>query len=156
MRKAFLLLAVLGLTSSLWAADPITGTWKLNLEKSKFSPNFTSIPKEQTETYRELSNGEIELTVKTTIKDGSSEITVFTYPVQGGLVKVAQGNTHQTFWVETRIGLDEWYVTGILDGKQDVIRHKKVSKDGKTLNQTIRSTDDQGKPFELLLVLDKQ
>jgi hypothetical protein len=36
MRKAMLLLAVFGLAGSLWAADPIIGTWKLNIAKSKF------------------------------------------------------------------------------------------------------------------------
>jgi hypothetical protein len=29
MRKAMLLLVVLGLAGSLWAADPLIGTWKL-------------------------------------------------------------------------------------------------------------------------------
>jgi hypothetical protein len=31
MRKAMLLLAVLGFVGLLWAADPFVGTWKLNI-----------------------------------------------------------------------------------------------------------------------------
>jgi hypothetical protein len=35
MRKAMLLLTVLGLACTLWAADPFVGTWKMNAAKSK-------------------------------------------------------------------------------------------------------------------------
>ena len=52
--------------------------------------------------------------------------------------------------------MDEWIVTYLRDGKQVGTRHKKISKDGKTLRQTIRGFDDEGKPFEVLLVLEKQ
>ena len=64
MRRTMLLLGIFGLAGSLWAADPIIGTWKLNIEKSKFSSakhpmlDLTD-PKEQTEVYRELDSGRI-------------------------------------------------------------------------------------------------
>ena len=154
MRKAFLLLAVLGLTSLLWAADPIIGTWKLNLEKSKLPSNDTP-PKEMTETYRELSGDQIELTWKNIGRDGSSDLTVMTYPVQGGAAKIQKGDD-PNFFVQTRLEQDEWLVTYLRDGKQVLTRHKKISKDGKTLRQTLRGIDDEGKPFEVLLVFDKQ
>lgn len=38
MRKAMMLLAVLALISSLWAADPMIGRWKLNISKSRLPP----------------------------------------------------------------------------------------------------------------------
>ena len=47
MRRAFLVFAVLGLAGSLWAADPIIGTWKLNIGKSKSSQLAASSIKEQ-------------------------------------------------------------------------------------------------------------
>ena len=160
MRKLLFLLAVFGLAGSLWAADPIVGTWKLNLKKSKISPNGPAIqkeqiPKEMTETYRELSNGRIELTVKDTAIDGSSEMSVFTYPIQGGIVEVKNGDTSRSY-VQTRIAPGEWYVTVLEDGKQIRTRHKKISKDGKTMRQTYRGLYYEGKPFELLQVFDKQ
>ena len=34
MRKAMILLAVFGLVGLLWGADPLVGTWKLNIAKS--------------------------------------------------------------------------------------------------------------------------
>ena len=160
MKKAMVVLAVLSFAGSLWAADPIIGTWKLNWEKSKISPNGPAIqkeqiPKEMTETYRELSNGRIELTVKDTAIDGSSEMSVFTYPIQGGIVEVQNGDTSRSY-VQTRIAQDEWYVTILEDGKQIRTRHKKISKDGKIMRQTYRGMYYEGKPFELLQVFDKQ
>ena len=93
MRKAILLFGILGLTCSLWAADPIIGTWKLNIAKSKFSSakhpmlNLTP-PKEQTEIYRELDSNQVELTWKNTAADGISVTLVFTYSLKGGAVKL--------------------------------------------------------------------
>jgi hypothetical protein len=54
LRKAtlglILAIAAIGIISlSAYASDPLTGTWELNLEKSKFSPGPP--PKSQTRTY---------------------------------------------------------------------------------------------------------
>ena len=156
MRKALLLFAVLGLTGSLWAADPIIGTWKLNLAKSTFAPNAPPPPKEQTEIYSYLNTGEIELTYKNIEKDGTSTLLVLTWPAQGGAVKVLQGDIPKSMsWVEILIG-GEWYVALLQDGRQAYTRHKIVSKDGKILRQSFRSTDSQGKPYENILVFDRQ
>ena len=155
MRKAFLLLSVFGLSSSLLAADPVVGTWKLNLDKSIFRPDDPIAPAEEIDTYREMSNGQIELTVKFLGKDGSSDLLVMTYPIQGGIAKIQKGNPPVSY-VQTRIAQDEWYVTVLMDGKQIGTRHKKISKDGKIMHHTLRGLDDKGIPFEELLVFEKQ
>jgi len=54
MRKAILFLTVFASSGSLWAADPIIGTWKLSIEKSQHLPSQLASIKEQTEVYREL------------------------------------------------------------------------------------------------------
>jgi predicted ribosome quality control (RQC) complex YloA/Tae2 family protein len=54
MRKVMLLLAVFGLVSLAWAADPSEGTWKLNIAKSKFAPSTGAAVKEGTHVVREL------------------------------------------------------------------------------------------------------
>jgi len=154
MRKALLLFAVLGLAGSLWAADPIIGTWKLNIAKSKYPPNVP-VAKEITEVYREIEGGQIELTSTVTEKDGSTTLLKLTWPVQGGVAKVLQGDPAGTTWVETLIA-GEWYATYLRDGKQFQTRHKAISKDGKTMRHTIRAADTQGKPFEILIVFDRQ
>jgi hypothetical protein len=160
MRKAMLLLGIFGLAGSLWAADPIIGTWKLNIAKSKFSSAKHSMlkmtaPKEQTEVYKELDSGMVELTWKNTAADGSSATLVFTYPLQGGAVKVEPSNTPIT-WVQLRVSERVWYATYLYEGKQILTRYKVISEDGKTMHQTLRGIDNEGKPFEVLLLLEKQ
>jgi len=160
MRRVMLFLAVFGLAGLLYAADPFVGTWKLNISKSKFSSAKHSMldltaPRQQTETYREIGTDRIELTWQNVAADGSSSLLLLTYPTQGGSVKVERGET-QFAWVETKISPHEYYATYLYEGKQIMTRHKVVSKDGKFLRQTLAGIDDTGKPFEVLLVLEKQ
>ena len=61
---------VVALASIAMSADPIIGTWKFNLTKSKFAPNGWTAPKEQTEVYRESGPEQIELTFKSTEEKG--------------------------------------------------------------------------------------
>jgi hypothetical protein len=146
VRKAILFLAVLGLAGSLWAADPIIGTWKLNIEKSKGSQpaqSSASQPaadpiKEQIEVYRELDSGQIELTLTRTMADGTSSASRLTWPTLGGAVTFLRGEPRGRTLVETLIAPGEWYVTYMRDGKQYLIVHKAVSKDGRTLLQTFK------------------
>ena len=42
-----------------------------------------------------------------------------------------------------------------MNGKQIGTRHKKISKVRKIMRHTLRGLDDEGKPFEELLVFDK-
>ena len=55
MRMALLFFAVLGLAGSLWAADPIIGTWKLNVEESTFNEYRQEPSEEIIEVYREIA-----------------------------------------------------------------------------------------------------
>jgi hypothetical protein len=119
MRKASLFIAVLALAGSLWAADPLIGTWKLSIAKSTFASNAPPPPREQSEAYRYLNTGEIELTYKSIEKDGSSVLLVFTWPAQGGAVKIIKKGDipKNVSWIETLIA-GEWYATQMQDGKQ--------------------------------------
>jgi hypothetical protein len=69
------------------AADPLIGTWKLNVSNSKFNPGPP--PRSQTRTYEETPAG-IKVTVTTTNADGKKTTVEFpaiydgkTYPVKG-------------------------------------------------------------------------
>jgi hypothetical protein len=118
MRKAILLLAMCGLADSLLAADPIVGTWKLNLAKSKFAPNQPDIPKSGTEAYREVEGDQIELTVTRTEADGSSVLSKYAWPDQGGAVKILQGGPKRiTTLVETLI--EQGFVLGSIRQKSN-------------------------------------
>ena len=55
------------------ATDPLIGTWKLNVSKSKFPPAQPA-PKELTETYREIKGGLIDFTYEAVRVDGTKEL----------------------------------------------------------------------------------
>ncbi|MBN2318799.1 MAG: hypothetical protein JXR49_06970 [Acidobacteria bacterium] len=144
------------LEASTNSTHPIIGSWKLNIEKSTFAPNSPPPPKEETEVYRETEGNLIELTYKSIKMDGSTQLMVFTWPAQGGAVNIVKADIPENLsWVQTFIE-GEWYATLMVDGKQFYTRHKTISRDGKILRQSFRSTDDQGKPYENILIFDRQ
>jgi len=156
MRKViFLLIIILSLSSPLWAADPIIGTWKLNLAESKF-PATEVMPKERTEVYRELDVDQMEFTATGIEANGSPISFKATWPQQGGTVDILQGGDEETSYVETLVEAGNWYVTVLQNGKQIGVIHKTFSKDGKRMRQTYTSTDAQGNPFERLSLYDRQ
>jgi hypothetical protein len=153
MRKAMLLLAVLGLVGSLWAADAFVGTWKFDMTKSKLQPNEKgSAVKEAILVIGEKGTNR-ESYGKNTYTDRSSSLWKWTVPRQGGMVKYQQGGpaTGGINFV-TRISGGEDYWTGMKDGKQVSVGHWTVSKDGKEIRGTETGIDDQGKPYEELWV----
>ena len=156
MRKATLLLAVFGLVGLLWAADPTVGTWKANVSKSKFAPSTQAAPKEQMLIVRELAD-QFELSITGIRTDGSPITGKYTVPKQGGVVKRIDGTLAQGLSIiDTVIGPGNVYGTYIQDGKQTQLVHRIVSKDGKTMNWTSKGTDNQGKPFESLVLYERQ
>ncbi len=155
------MILVLALATVAMAADPIIGTWKLNIAKSSFSPILQaalkqSTPKEGKEVYRAIEGNQIELTYTRTRTDGSSTLERLTWPAQGGALKNLLGGIEGESLIETAIGSGNWLVTNLHNGKQFATMHKVISKDGKTMTQTIRGVDDQGKPFKQIQVFDRQ
>jgi hypothetical protein len=141
------------------AADPIIGTWRLNLSESKFSPALSELagppPKLHIETYREIED-RIELSGTETRPDGSSTSGKMSFPKQGGVVKVENAAVSGLSYVEALLAPGEWLVLTMRDGRQVGTRRKVISKDGKTMRQTFRSFGQDGKPIEQVEVYDRQ
>jgi hypothetical protein len=156
MRKAMLFLTVFALAGSLWAADPIVGTWKLNVAKSNIPPSET--PKERIEVYREINAGLMEYTGSGTNADGSAITGTYTWPRQGGTAKrvspdpLPKGESI----VETLIEPGNWCASFLEGGSQTSIILKTISKDGKTMRQILRFLDAKGKMTEVLSVFERQ
>jgi hypothetical protein len=140
-------------------ADPIVGTWKLNITKSKIAiPDSTpkeiieyySAMKEWTEIYREIEGDQMEL-ASTEEPAGK-----YVWPRQGGVVKVVEGDPLLATHIETLIEPGNWYVTLLIDGRQVAVKHKTFSKDGKTMLMKETFRDPQGKFIEMPFVFDKQ
>jgi hypothetical protein len=157
MRKAMLILAVLGLVGSLWAADPSLGTWKLNVAKSKFPPNPTgqAALKEETRVVRQVGD-QIETTTTGSRTDGSPISSKSTRPQQGGVIKSQTATTEDRMAVFTVVEPNNCFITLLQKGGQVVVVHSVISKDGKTMIDTGKGVDDKGKPVEYLGVWEKQ
>jgi hypothetical protein len=157
MRKALLVLAFCGFAASLWAADAFVGTWKFDMAKSKPTPNTTGkVVKESILVIGEKGTDR-ESYGKDTYTDGSSALTKWTVPRQGGIVKYQQGGpTKGEMRVVTRISGAEDYWTSMQDGKQVAVGHWTVSKDGKEIRGVNKGIDSQGKPLEELWIGYKQ
>ena len=149
---------VLALAVAGNSPDPIIGTWKLNIAKSRFGSNAQENPKEGIETYRTVPGDQIELSYTRKLNNGSSVLIKGRWPAQGGAVTVTQiqGAPEGLSWIETLIAPGDWYVTRLLNGKQIGVMHKTFSRDGKTMTQTSRIIDAQGKFIEEVAVLDRQ
>jgi hypothetical protein len=155
MRKAMILLAVYGLVGLLWGADPLVGTWKLNIAKSQFAPSQQAAVKELTIVNQELG-ADFETTFKGAGADGSPFSMKFTCPQQGGVMKSGQASAEGTFVVITVTGPGDMYGTSVQNGKLVEVTHTFVSKDGKTMSRTSKAMDAQGKFTETLMVFDRQ
>ena len=156
MRKTMFFLAVLGLAASLWAADPWTGTYKINLAKSKLAPSTEAILKEETLVIREVG-ADNEGSAKGTRVDGSAISEKWIVPIQGGIVKYQQGGPEKgSYYVGTRVGTNEVYWTLLQNGKQTALSHFTLSQDGKIIRGVSTGTDAKGKPFESLEVWERQ
>jgi hypothetical protein len=154
-----LAIQILGLAGLGMAADPIIGTWRLNLSQSKFSPSPSEMldprPKLHIETYREIED-RIEGSGTVTRLDGSSTSGKLSWPKQGGAVKVENAAVSDLSIVEALLAPGEWLVITMRDGRQVGTRRKVISKDGKTMRQTVRTFAADGQPIEQVEVYDRQ
>ena len=140
-----------GEEESLSKTDPLIGTWKLNVAKGNYWALQQTTVKELTSNYRDLGNGQFEVTGTGTREDGSSISFKGTFPRQGGGAISAEGVSS----VVTVIDLYNYYITILKDGKQVLVYECKMSKDGKTLRGRFKGVDTNGEIFEGLEVFDR-
>ena len=137
------------------AADPITGTWKLDVRASRFV-KFEA-PKEQTESYKELASGEIEMIVTRVAKGGAQSTVRLTWPASGGAVQDPAGALGKgKSAIETMLDPGDWLVTFLENGKQWSTMRKVISPDGRTMTQTAKFVDPDGRTLTQIQVLRRQ
>lgn len=156
LRNAVVIALMIVTATAVMAADPIIGTWKLDVGKSKLAPSL-SPPKAQTETYRELPSGEIQLQLTKIDDRGTSVSMTVTWPAGGGVAQDQLSSFPKGVTaVETRLQAGDWFVTFLMEGKQFMTMHKVISRDKKVMRQTIKGTDPQGRYVEEIQVLYRQ
>jgi hypothetical protein len=139
-RSRQLLLAMILSAAMAWAADPVLGTWQLDLAKSKFRPG--PAPKSQTRIYEAQGAG-IRVTVKTLEADGHSTTVHISANYDGKDYPVTGGGEIDAIALKK---VDERTAEATLMHGSKVVAHgvREVSKDGKTLTITHKGTDRQG------------
>lgn len=149
---SFMLLAAMFVAGTAFAADPIVGTWKLNVEKSKFSSGHEL--KDGTRVYSE-ADGVYTLEQKVTRADGK-EMSARTQYSDGKDMKQGDANSAADTTHAKKVSARTWDFELRRDGKVVGHVHRVVSADGKTL--TVHNTGAQlsGVTGDDTLVFDKQ
>jgi hypothetical protein len=147
---------IIGLTITaigMFAADSSVGTWKFNPGKSK--PANANTFKSRTDVRVATPDGGVKVTRTEESNTGGSSDSSYSYnydgkesPATGGqfdTISVKRLNANTTSWEVKKTG-----------GKYHQTGRNVVSKDGKTLTQTYKGTDADGKPVHGTNVYDKQ
>lgn len=119
-------------------ADPFVGTWKLNLEKSKFPPGQQL---KSATTKREARDNALISTWDVVDAEGKASHIVYDVKFDGKDYTRVDANTYD--YVDKKSGKEVW--------RGRII----VSKDGKTTTETIKVQDAKGQEFTVILVSDK-
>jgi hypothetical protein len=136
------------------AEDMFVGTWKLDLEKSKYSEG--SLPISSKNTYEAAPGGGLKLTVTTVTADGAPRIIE--------RIERYDGKPHPV--QKERSGADAVSTTRIDNYTVEVVSYKhgrvisrltrRISGDGKTMTSTAKGTNAQGRKFEEFRFFDRQ
>lgn len=149
---SFMLLATVLVAGTAFAADPVVGTWKLNVAKSKFNSGHEL--KTATRVYSE-ADGVYTLEQKLTGADGKET----SYSVQysdGKDVKQKDANGPAETVHAKMISANTWNFDLKKGGKVVGHVHRVVSADGKRLMVHNTGTQASGAPGDETLVFDRQ
>jgi hypothetical protein len=160
--KASLRHAILGLFLAAFAAaatniaaqttDPGMGTWKLNAEKSKFSPG--PAPKSIVTRF-EPSGKSVKWTAERVAADGKSTKSEFLGNYDGKEYAV-KGSPTADAVVLRRIDAMTTERVNKKDGKVVSTERRVIAKDGKSYTTTVKGTTAKGEPIDIVMVFDKQ
>jgi hypothetical protein len=137
----------------MFGADSMIGTWKLNVAKSKYTGS--NPVKSQTDVREATPDGGVKVTRTGQLADGTPVKGSFSYKYDGkeysatglafDVVSVKRIDANTTSFEVRKTG-----------GKYRLTGQNVISKDGKTLTQTNKGTDAEGKPLASTLVYEKQ
>ena len=146
-----IIIGVLAASLTLCAEDMLSGTWKLNTAKSKYSPG--PAPKSLTVTYS-MDGDWVVSKSEGVSSDGKATSYTNRYKFDG------KEYPYKTATIEGMISakrIDDMHIEAtIKGGKAQGSAHTVISKDGKTRTLTTTGTNAEGKPVKNVAVYDKQ
>lgn len=148
---AVLALAIPALQVSAQSADPVNGTWNLNLAKSKFSG---SPPQSEMRTY-EVSGDSVKTSTDRVDSQGK-RVHTEAAPKYDGKDYPIIGNPDADTVAVTRVDAYSTASTLKKAGRTVIKTTRSVAKDGKTMTITVKGTNAKGEKIDNVLVFDKQ
>jgi hypothetical protein len=150
--KRFVITAVviglLGVAAHGQSSDPLIGTWKLNVAKSKGVKSGSTII--------EAAGKGIKFTVDLVPTDGAPSHWAFTANYDGKDYPVTGSSPYGNVVAVTRVNAKTIRITSKQDGKTTTTSTIVVSEDGKTRTTSIKGTDVKGQPVDITSFYEKQ
>jgi hypothetical protein len=158
MRKQILIFAaviivVLALVSMAMAADPIVGTWKLNVAKSKVS-DPSMMNKSEIITNVAQENG-LKFTIDGVDAKGKAYHVTWSGKYDGRDYPQT-GSQDVDMTAAKKIDANTFIFMDKKAGKEDVTWRTTVSKDGKVMTIAGKGKDAKGQEWSVTAVYDKQ
>lgn len=153
LTKALLTLTLTTLAAS--GADKTLGTWKLNVERSKYTP--APFPLKSLTVVRESSDGAVKVTTTGEQANGTPVNITYMTKYDGSAATVEGSNPLYDSISVTRVDdntlTDERKKDG---GPYQATGRTVVSDNGKTMTTTTKGTNANGKEFVSVFVFEKQ
>lgn len=134
------------------AADPLIGTWTLNIAKSKYSPG--PAPKSETRTYV-MAGQDIKATSKGVDADGKTTSQEWTINYDGK-DRPMTGNPDADSLSLKRLDAFNYEFTQKKAGKVMLTGTRVISKDGKVMTITTKGTNAKGQAVNDVVVFEKR
>ena len=147
-----IIVALFGFHSAAQGADPIVGTWALNVAKSKYSPG--PAPKSESRTYTMVGQ-EIKATSKGVDGDGKPTTGEWTI-VYDGKERPTTGDPNADTLSLKRIDVFTTEFTSKKAGKVVITGTRTISRDGKTMTITTKGTNAKGQTINDVEVFEKR
>ena len=147
-------LAVCAFTVVAQSADPWVGTWKVNLDKSTYSPG----PKPTTAAVVRMDSaqGGVKVTIDGADPQGKPTHVELNGKFDGKDAPAPAAPTPNSTDTFKRMDARSFEIVAKTDGKPTVATRVQVSADGKTLTATQSGTNAQGQTVKNIIVADKQ
>jgi hypothetical protein len=147
---AAILVGIVSGTALAQSTDPLVGSWKVNVEKSKgvsFKSGSTKI---------EAAGDGVTFTVDAVLADGTTNHWQFTANYDGKDNPVTGNSPYGNVVALTRIDPKTTRITSKLDGKVTATSTIVLSDDGKTRTTTTKGTDAKGQAVDVVTFYEKQ
>lgn len=159
LRYIAILLVVMAATLAAQDKDILVGTWKLNLEKSKFDPPPPGPqPQSVLRTFEDRGGGVLVATTETVTADGKKELVVVPFKRDGKPYPIATDSGSRTLIMMAfkKVDAHNNTHTTIVNGKVVQDGTETISADGKVYTEERKGTNPRGQQIDNVYIWERQ